>query len=277
VRVRLPLALIAAALWAAPAAFADSSSSSNWAGYAVHRSGVEFKRVIGAWKQPTLTCTPGSRTYSAYWIGLGGYSVSSNALEQIGTEADCAMSGAARMSAWYELVPAPSRSLKLTVHAGDLLAATVSVTGHRVRLELADVTTHKTAVKTLTASELDLTSAEWIAEAPSECVSSQSCQTLPLADFGSTNFSFAYAQTTTGHKGAISDRSWTSTKITLVASGRRFVGMGGGGGGEATPTKLTNSGSAFSIAYAAGSLPGGNGGNGGRVVATDLRSAELAR
>ena len=229
-RVRLSCALIAAALWAAPSALADSSTSSNWAGYAIHHSHVTFNKVIGAWQQPKPSCTPGVGTYSAYWIGLGGYDVNSNALEQIGTEADCSMSGAARMSAWYELVPAPSRSLKLAVHAGDILAATVSVTGHRVRLELADETTHKTAVKTLIASELDLTSAEWIAEAPSECVSAQSPDAA-AADFGSTDFSFAYAQSTTGHKGAISNRSWASTKITLVASGRRFVGMGGGGGG----------------------------------------------
>jgi Peptidase A4 family len=274
VRVRLSFALIAAALWAAPSALANSSTSSNWAGYAIHHSHVTFNKVIGAWQQPKLTCRPGVSTYSAYWIGLGGYDIDSNALEQIGTEADCGISGDARMSAWYELVPAPSRSLKLTVHAGDILAASVSVTGHRVRLELADATTHKTAVKTLTASALDLTSAEWIAEAPSECVSSQSCQTLPLADFGSTNFSFAYAQTSTGHRGAITNRSWTSTKITLVASGRRFAGLGGGGVGEATPSKLTNSGSAFSIAYSAAS---GEPGSGPPLVASDLRSAGLVR
>jgi len=270
-RLRLPLALIGVALWAAPSALADTSTSSNWAGYAIHHSHVTFREVVGAWTQPTLSCTPGVSSYSAYWVGLGGYSTNSNALEQIGTEADCSMSGAARMSAWYELVPAPSRSLKLTVHAGNTLAANVSVTGHRVRLSLDDVTTHKTAVKTLNASELDVTSAEWIAEAPSECVSSNSCQTLPLADFGSTNFSFAFAQTSTGIEGTISNRSWSSTRITLVAGGRRFAGMGGGGGGEATPSKLADAGSAFSVAYSAGS------GNGGQFAATDVRSAEVAR
>ncbi len=94
VRVRLSCALIAAALWAAPSALADSSTSSNWAGYAIHHSHVTFNKVIGAWQQPKLSCTPGVGTYSAYWIGLGGYDVNSNALEQIGTEADCSMSGA---------------------------------------------------------------------------------------------------------------------------------------------------------------------------------------
>src|SRR5580692_3518701 len=93
VRVRLSFALIAATLWAAPSALANSSTSSNWAGYAIHHSHATFNKVIGAWQQPKLTCRPGVSTYSAYWIGLGGYDIDSNALEQIGTEADCGISG----------------------------------------------------------------------------------------------------------------------------------------------------------------------------------------
>jgi Peptidase A4 family len=276
VRTRLTVALVAAgALWGAPAALgatgSSSTSSSNWAGYAIHQSKTEFTKVVGAWTQPKLACTAGHSSYSAYWIGLGGYNENSDALEQIGTEADCSASGAAKMSAWYELVPAPSRNLKLTVHAGDTLLASVTVTGHRVRLALEDATTHKTVAKTVHDADLDLTSAEWIAEAPSECANDNSCQTLPLADFGSTNFSFAYAQTSTGRKGSISNRAWDTTKITLVAGGARFVGFGGGGDGIATPSKLTGSGSAFSVTYSE------SGGPGGPYVATDVRSAELAR
>lgn len=271
-RGRITLAVIAAgALWSAPAALADSTSSSNWAGYAIHHSKTKFTKVVGAWKQPSLTCTSGQGTYSAYWVGLGGYNESSDALEQIGTEADCSASGVAKMSAWYELVPAPSRSLKLTVHAGDTLSSSVTVSGHTVTLALDDVTTHKKVVKTVHDSDLDLTSAEWIAEAPSECVSSTSCQTLPLADFGSTNFSFASAQTSTGHKGTISNRAWNSTKITLVASGPHFVGFGDGGSGVATPSSLTDAGSAFTVTYSDTGNPGGP------YVATDVRSAEIAR
>jgi hypothetical protein len=271
VRVRLPLAVIAAVLWAAPAALAGTSTSSNWAGYAIHHSNVKFTKVVGAWTQPKLTCVPGFSAYSAYWIGLGGYDVNSNALEQIGTEADCNSSGAIRMSAWYELVPAPSRPLTLAVNAGDALAATVSVKGHRVKLTLDDTTTRKSASKTASTSAIDVTSAEWIAEAPSECSSASRCQTLPLADFGSTNFSFAFAQTSAGHKGAISDRKWRATRITLVARGRRFAGFGGGGGGEATPSKLSDAGSAFSVTYSAAA------GTGRPVAATDIRSAEVKR
>ena len=46
-RIKLAVAAIAAAalvLCAAPAALANTAKSSNWAGYAVHRSGVKFKR-----------------------------------------------------------------------------------------------------------------------------------------------------------------------------------------------------------------------------------------
>jgi hypothetical protein len=271
VRVRLPLALIAVALWAAPAAFAGSSSSSNWAGYAIHRSGVKFKRVIGAWKQPTLSCTRGVSTYSAYWIGLGGYNVSSNALEQIGTEADCDSSGHARMSAWYELVPAPSRAIKLSIHAGDEISAIVAVTGHRVSLELADLTRHKFVSKALHASSIDVSSAEWIAEAPSECTDANSCQTLPLADFGSTTFVFDAAETTKDHSGAIANKAWDVTKITLVSGGRRFVGYhSGGSGGVATPSPLTGKDSSFTVTYSDTSPEGGN-----PSLATDLRSGYI--
>jgi len=276
VRARLTLALIAAgALWGAPAAMAatGSSSSSNWAGYAIHHANKKFTKVVGEWTQPTLTCTPGQSTYSAYWVGIGGYAENSDALEQIGTEADCNAAGDSKMSAWYELVPAPSRTMRLVVHAGDTLAASVIVDlkAQRVRLELTNATTHKSVVKTIHDSDLDLTSAEWIAEAPSECQSSNNCQTLPLADFGSTTFSFAYAQVSKGHKGSISSRAWDNTKITLVPGGQRFVGFGSGGGGEATPSKLTDGGSAFTVTYSDG------GGSGGPYVATNLRSAEIAR
>lgn len=254
VRARLLCALISTVLLGSAApALADSSTSSNWAGYAVHHSSVKFRKVYASWTQPSVTCTPGASTYSAFWVGLGGYSVNSPALEQIGTEADCGPLGHSQMSAWYELVPAPSRSLSLDVKAGDKLVATVTVTGHKVVLALSDVTTNKSAVKTLHASKIDISSAEWIAEAPSECVSANSCQTLPLADFGSTTFDSAGAQATDAQKSAIANRRWTLTKITLEPGGQRFIGLHGTGtgAGSAIPSALTANGTAFTINYAA--------------------------
>ena len=111
--------VVAAALLFAPAAFADSSNSANWAGYAVHRSGISFRRVSASWRQPTATCTPGQAAFSAYWVGIGGFSQNSQALEQIGTEADCKASGQRVISAWYEIVPAPSTPISIAVGPGD--------------------------------------------------------------------------------------------------------------------------------------------------------------
>ena len=253
VRASLLTALFASAavaLSCAPAAIADSSESSNWAGYAVHRSGVNFTKVIGAWKQPAAVCIAGNPTYSAVWVGLGGYSVTSPALEQIGTEMDCSASGRAVSSAWYELVPAASQAIKFNVHADDEVVATVSVVDHKVQLTLADQTRHRTFTKTLRASVVDVSSAEWIVEAPSDCFSDNSCQTLPLTDFGSTTFELAAAQSTTGHTGSISDRAWGSTKISLAPTGQQFIVFRGRGvTGSASPSSLGRKGNSFTVTY----------------------------
>ena len=157
----------------------------------MHRPGVSFRQVSGTWTQPNATCVPGQSTYSAVWVGIGGYKPTSNALEQIGTEVDCNAAGNAVSSAWYELVPAPSRTISLAVHPGDVMHATVTVVGHQVTLELENLTRHRSFDKKLHAPSIDVSSAEWIVEAPSECVSQFACQALPLADFGSVTFDSA--------------------------------------------------------------------------------------
>jgi hypothetical protein len=236
------------ALAAAPAAMADSSESSNWAGYAVHRARVDFTKVVGTWRQPKATCTPGQPTYSSVWVGIGGYSVTSQALEQIGTEADCTASGRQSSSAWLELVPAASQAVKVPVAPGDRVRALVSVAGRQVTLALTNFTRHRTFTRRLRASKLDTTSAEWIVEAPSVC-SASSCQTLPLANFGSTGFTAASAVTTAGHTGTIDDRRWMTTKITLAEGGRRFISAGTRPSATATPSSLTARDSAFTVTY----------------------------
>jgi hypothetical protein len=251
VALRLITATLAAAILGAAPAMADTTSSSNWAGYAIHRSGVSFTRVAGTWRQPQARCAAGHRTYSALWVGLGGYSVTSNALEQIGTEADCTSSGKVSSTAWYELVPEASRSIRIGVRPGDLITATVVVNGDRVQLGLSDLTTKRSFHKTLTASAIDVSSAEWIVEAPSECYGITDCRVLPLADFGSANFEQASAAATTGHTGAISDSDWNATRITLSPGGRRFVvyPQSGATAGAASPSSLRSGGSAFNVKY----------------------------
>src|SRR5215475_593565 len=205
-RLSIVIALIAATCAVgAPAALADATNSSNWAGYAVHKPGVSFRTVSGTWRQPDAKCTPGAQTYSAFWVGLGGFSLSAPALEQTGTEVDCDISGKVVSTAWYELVPAASTSIRLAVEPGDLMRARVTVTGRQVEISLDDLTRHTGFKKTVSANVIDVSSAEWIAEAPSQCVSLDSCQTLPLADFAPTRFDSARVRSITGHSGSISD------------------------------------------------------------------------
>src|SRR5947208_3315598 len=190
IRIRLALALAAGAaltLLAAPGALADSVTSSNWAGYAAHRGGLRFKRVTGTWRQPAATCTPGQATYSSAWVGLGGFSETSQALEQIGSEMDCTARGRSVSSVWYELVPAGSRTIRMQVRSGDTLRATVAVDAGKVTLSIRDLTRRRSFSKTLRAREVDVSSAEWILETPSVC-SSGSCRVLPLANFGQAAF-----------------------------------------------------------------------------------------
>lgn len=250
----LPLAVIAfASLCSAPAASADSTQSSNWAGYAVHHRGVRFSRVSGTWTQPRATCTPGEPTYSSVWVGIGGYDLDSQALEQIGTESDCTASGRAVSSAWYELVPSASHGVKMTVSPGDRIRAGVTVAGGEVTVTLTDLTRHRSFSKRLHPAIVDTTSAEWILEAPSVCSSASSCQTLPLADFGSAGFSAAAATTTSGRRGTIEDRTWATTKINLAAGGRTFVSNPSGPSATAVPSSLSAQGSAFTVTYRGGS------------------------
>jgi hypothetical protein len=250
-------AIAAAALCAAPAALAKTTTSSNWAGYAVHHPGVSFRRVSGTWTQPSATCIPGQSTYSAVWVGIGGYKPTSDALEQIGTEVDCSQAGNAVSSAWYELVPAPSKTISFTVRPGDVIHATVTVIGHEATVELDNLTLHRTFRKRVFAPSIDVSSAEWIVEAPSECVSEFACQALPLADFGSVAFDSATATSTTGATGSIIHSGWSRTKIMLEPGAQRFIVARSTSdtAGTATPSTLQAGGRQFDVTYGTVAVP----------------------
>jgi Peptidase A4 family len=254
VRSGLAGALIfAAVLIGAPAAMANTTRSTNWAGYAIHRAGESFRQVSGTWTQPGATCVPGQPSYSAEWVGLGGYKVTSDALEQTGTEVDCDASGKVVSSAWYELVPAPSKTISLRVAPGDVIHATVTVIGHRVTIDLDDLTTNRGFHKTLNAPSIDVGSAEWIVEAPSECLGQFACQALPLADFGSVSFDSASATSLNGKVGPIASRRWGRTTIDLIAASQRMILAHNTSGvlGSAAPSPLSSGGTSFDVTYAA--------------------------
>jgi hypothetical protein len=264
---------VVVALGGAPVASAATtrSTSTNWAGYAVTKTGMAFRHVSGTWVQPAVDCTQGGGTYSSVWVGLGGYKSTSSALEQIGTEADCSASGRAVYSSWYELVPDTSRSARIKIAAGDRIHASVAVTGLRTTMTIKNLTRGTSFTKTLRASAVDVSSAEWIVEAPALCSNSGQCATSALAAFETTTFTGAQAVSRTGHAGTIGDAAWTAHAIDLAtAGGRRFAdsrgGGSGAGSGEATTGALDATGASFAVTYAgsggatvSGSDPAGTG------------------
>jgi hypothetical protein len=95
----------------------------------------------------------------------------------------------------------------------------------------------------------DLSSAEWIAEAPSACGNGR-CFQLPLANFGRIAFSHASA-TANEHSGVITDPAWLATPIQLVAeNGSSFAGFAGRTNG-AIPSDVSTDGASFTIDYQA--------------------------
>ncbi|MGZ4234901.1 MAG: G1 family glutamic endopeptidase [Solirubrobacteraceae bacterium] len=224
----------------------DTASSANWSGYVA--GGTQFSSVSGSWVEPEANCSSG-QGYSSYWVGLGGAGNESQALEQTGTEMDCSDTGSGSHHAWYELVPAAPVDLDLNISAGDHMTGKVTVSGSNVTISLSDETTGQSATKNLQMDNPDVSSAEWIAEAPSQCDGS-GCQPLPLADFGKVSFSNSTA-TANGHTGTISDSNWSSQAVQLD---------GGAGGGfvsdsssaTAAPSSLSSDGSSFSVSYGSG-------------------------
>jgi hypothetical protein len=239
----------------AAAATVESQTSSNWAGYATTSpdpsTPARFSSVSGSWTQPAASCVRGSAGYAAFWVGLGGYGDSSQALEQVGTESNCSARGHAAYDVWYELVPAAPVTINMVVRPGDAITASVGVTGSTVSVRIANTTRGTVFTKTLTMPVTpDVASAEWIAEAPSTCTSSGSCTPLPLANFGSASFTSATATTADGHTGTISDPAWAATAVTLQGTtAGRFRFSTPLAVANAIPGALSGDGSAFSVAW----------------------------
>jgi hypothetical protein len=264
----------------------QTASSANWAGYVVggSSSAIRYKSVSGSWVAPTVKCTSG-QGFSSFWVGLGGAGSSSSgseALEQAGTEADCNSDGSASYQAWYELVPAAPVKVDMAVHPGDHITSKVTVDGSTVAISLSDSTSGGSFSKSLQMSNPDVSSAEWIAEAPSTCNQGVSdCSPLTLADFGTAQFSGASATTTDGHTGTISDSDWSTAAVALSPSasqqgfGSQFTSYDSGSAG-ATPSSLSSDGSSFSVAYSADASASSSSGSAGAVGSSGSASGSGA-
>jgi hypothetical protein len=225
-------------------------TSANWAGYAVDSGDpatgaapAVFTSVSGSWTQPAVECPRSGTTYSAFWVGLGGFADGSSALEQAGTEADCTVAGSPRYSVWYELVPAAPVTVNLAVQPGDAISTTVSVEGQSVSIQVTDTTAGTVFAQQLPMDAPDLTSAEWIAESPSLC-SALGCTPLPLTNFGRIGFGGVSA-TGNGHAGTILDTAWAATALSLHGAG----GAGPVPVADAIPAALASDGSSFAVTW----------------------------
>jgi hypothetical protein len=222
-------------------------TSENWAGYAATGAAGSLTGVSSSWAEPAVSCGA-TDTFSSFWVGLDGDGTPT--VEQTGTEADCA-GGAASYQGWYEIFPNAPVFFSNPVQPGDAMSASVVSDGNGTfTLTLADGTQGWTQTTQQAEPDAQLGSAEVIAEAPSNG------EVLPLADFGTVNFTSA-----TVDNAPIGD-SANLSELTMDASS---------GATLATPSALTG-GNAFAITSdgdgAVTTAPsagdgGGSGGTGG--------------
>jgi hypothetical protein len=220
-----------------PITNAATMTSQNWAGYAAEGAQGTFTSVSASWAQPTVTCGA-AQTFSSFWVGLDGDG--SPSVEQTGTEADCD-GGTAAYSGWFEMFPAAPVFYQQPVQPGDAMSASVVANGDGTfTLTLADATQGWTQPTTQTSDTAQLSSAEVIAEAPSNGES-----VLPLSNFGTANFTDV-----TADNQPLGNADPSALVMASQAAGT-----------EATPSALAG-GNAFSVAFNGAGADGGAGDGG---------------
>jgi hypothetical protein len=224
----LPLLLAGAIL--APAAHANKAISANWSGYvSTFHHEQAFRSVSGMWVVPQVSCTDGQgtaagvqvghqETASAVWVGLGGFLETAESLEQVGTQQSCNRSGEPIYEAWYEILPAAPILIRIPVEADDKVSASTIVTGDTVTMRFNNLTTGQHYTKRRHVRVTDVSSAEWIVEAPSECPETgaeSECTLVPLAHIEGVTFDRATAEESWGYRRVAGNSYWSSTALTL--------------------------------------------------------------
>jgi Peptidase A4 family len=251
--------------WQVPRIRNKNGTSSNWSGYAVHPlsqassqntkgkgngkgnggggkpsggSSPTFSDVTGSWSVPNIVASGSANTYSSTWVGLDGYS--DGTVEQIGIEQDWS-NGGPQYYAWFEMYPKFGYEIVgFPVNPGDTISAEVEYTGKGAfTLTITNLSVNDKSGNfvrfstTQRAPSAQRLSAEWIEEAP------WSGGVLPLADFGTVDFSDCYA-TMDSYTGPIKDTQWQYDRITMETSGGMV---------KAQPSVLKGSGTSFSVTW----------------------------
>lgn len=170
----------------------NANQSTNWFGYnqgALEQGGKLFNSITGDWTVPTPSLhTANQAEASSDWIGIGGgcmdasCTTSDPTLIQTGTEQDVAANGTKSISAWYELVPAPSIQItNMTVSPGDQMHASVAeavADSDLWTITIKDVTKGQSFTTTVPYPSTHGT-AEWIEETPLELGANAGFAALP--------------------------------------------------------------------------------------------------
>lgn len=231
----------------------DSSySSTNWSGYAVTGATGSVTSASGSWSVPAVTAgaSPSTAYYSAFWVGIDGFS--SSTVEQTGTISEI-QGSTATYYAWYEFYPSPMYQIaSITIHPGDVISASVAYIGSikgffgrttsEFTVTITDKTTGRTYTTMGTVSNAARSSAEWIAEAPSS-----SRGVLPLSNFGTANFG-----SDTTHVTATCDATvgGVSGQISAFGSAVQTITMVTNSGvTKAATSALSTDGTSFSVTW----------------------------
>ena len=206
--------------------------SANWSGYADTATSAKYAKVTGSWTEPKATCTS-TTSLAAFWVGIDGYS--STTVEQDGTLIECS-GGTPFYFTWWELYPTNSiQVVGSSVKPGDKIVASVVRTGTKYALKVTDSTTPANSfsnTQTCAATTCVDSSAEWIAEAPSN-----SSGVLPLSNFGTWTLKRATVKAGT-KSGTIS--SFPDSEITMVDSSNKV---------KAQPGALNATGNQFKVVW----------------------------
>ncbi len=158
----LALAALVALGTAPLSASAASKNSYDWSGYVARGGG--FSSVSGAWSVPSVASRGPGPSELASWVGIGGANGATD-LIQTGTNV-IAADGNVSYAAWYELYPAPSVAIPLTVSAGDAVFASVTALGGDHWFIYIENRSTGRSYHVVVAYHSTESSAEWIVEPP---------------------------------------------------------------------------------------------------------------
>jgi Peptidase A4 family len=230
-----------------------------WSGYVLTGpadAAISFTSVTGTWKVPTVSCGR-TASASAVWVGLGGYST--QVLEQAGVNANCDARGEPLYFAWYELVPDIARNIRAKVFPGDTITSSVRIIQSAVvALHVENRTRHWSFTRRIAWGTSDTASAEWITEAPNNCLRNV-CRVATLANFGKVTFQ-NIAATGDGAPGTLANPRWTAIPLRLVPGVHTPLGSGlalpSHSHAGATPGSVSTDGRTFRISWVADATRG---------------------